>query len=316
MCIAIGWKRGRLWYGEPVIQAVYRPLLRKFKRLPPPVSVDEVAVVPVDADFGNLRKTPLVCLLGDADEAASHDFAISGGSRNPCVGSMVHKARDVDTIPFGNAPPSVVNWMDGPDPQEVLVDDVVYLPGGCEVDGIMVDLTEDFAPCRRHAMGRWSITASRCGGFVLSRVVSPEELDRNTTRIPAFGWCGYLSLECAERRSRGVGGGALDLRLSHGRTRMASFVGGLLRGCLDDAVCRKLQGLLSHLREASNAWRLDRGSGLWMDVSDVQHMCVAFPVVIWGQDPGSGLRRVMYPPRGNGVVSLAWAEEVMRTPPS
>ena len=149
---------------------------------------------------------------------------------------------------------------------------------------------------------------------MLSRVVSPEELDRNATRIPAFGWCGYLSLEWAERRSRGVGGGALDLRLSHGRTRMASFVNGLMRGCVDDAVCRKLHGLLSHLREAANAWRLDRVSGLWMDASDVQHMCISFPVVLWGLDTGSGFRRVMYPPRGNGVVSLAWAEEVMRTP--
>ena len=178
----------------------------------------------------------------------------------------------------------------------------------------MVDLTEELAPCRRHSMGRWSLSDSRCGGFVLSRVVGPDELDRNTTRIPAFGWCGYLSLEWAERQSRGVGGDGLNLRLSNSRERMTSFVGGLLRGCIHDAVCRKLLGLLARLRDAACPWRLDRASGLWMDVSDVQHMCLPFPVVLWGQDTGSGRRRVMCPPRGNGVVSLAWAEEVMRSP--
>jgi hypothetical protein len=104
------------------------------------------------------------------------------------------------------------------------------------------------------------------------------------------------------------------LRLPHSRERLASFVGGLLRGCMHDAVCRKLLGLLAHLRDAACPWRLDRSSGFWMDVSDVQHLCLPFPVVLWGLDTGNGRRRVMYPPRGNGVVSLAWAEEVMRSP--
>jgi len=69
---------------------------------------------------------------------------------------------------------------------------------------------------------------------------------------------------------------------------MTSFIGGLLVGCADERVQRKLHGLLTHLVGAASPWCLDRGSGLWMDVADVPHMALGFPCVLWGQDAGGG----------------------------
>jgi len=129
-----------------------------------------------------------------------------------------------------------------------------------------------------------------------------------------MGWCGYLSLEWAERRARGVGGDGLDLRLAAHRDRLASVLTNFLHRCLDAGVREKLQRALAHLGGTSGPESLGRESGLWLDTSDIQHMELGFPVVVWGLDNGDGLRRVMYPPLGNGPMCPDWVEEVMRTP--
>ena len=152
------------------------------------------------------------------------------------------------------------------------------------------------------------------GEGILSRRVLEEELERNTSRIPSLGWCGYLSLEWAERRSRGVGGQGLDLRDVTQRDRLASVIAGFLHGCLNEAVCSKLQRALAHLGGTSQPERLERTSGLWLDIGDIRHMNVDFPVIVWGLAHEDGLRRVMYPVRGNLPMNPDWVEEVLRTP--
>jgi len=227
------------------MQPLYRPLVRKFKRLPTSSLLPHGGTIVPAVVRSNSTDSPEDCVGSVVPRELVEGTASLGTAQHVEVfltdgpeaeGSMV----DLTEVELGKGalcvspverllPPWVVDPAYHPVPQDVLVEEVVLLPGGCEVGtDAMVDLTEEFAPCRRHSMGRWSLSDSRCGGFVLSRVVGPDELDRNTTRIPAFGWCGYLSLEWAERQSRGVGGDGLNLRLSHSRERMTSFVGGLL----------------------------------------------------------------------------------------
>ena len=72
-----------------------------------------------------------------------------------------------------------------------------YRVDGCEV----IDLTTEWTTRRRLSAGRWSLLMQDHGLVQLSRLVGEEELDRNTVRVPALGWCGFLSLEWASRHT-------------------------------------------------------------------------------------------------------------------
>ena len=91
---------------------------------------------------------------------------------------------------------------------------------------------------------------------------------------------------------------------------MMSFLDTLVVGCKDEQVVMKVQGLMAQLVHAHQPWCLDRSSGLWLDISDLQHMSITFPLVVWGLETGRGVRRVMYPPHANGLVEPAEASRI------
>ena len=181
-----------------------------------------------------------------------------------------------------------------------LVLDTVVGAGG-HLDGGLADLTVGDTLLVRSTRGRWSAVADSGGLATLSRIVDNNELARNTGRIPAFGLCGYLALQWAAA-------GALydsewaDLRVEASRVRMDLFLTDLLVGCDCARVRRKLQLVQASLRYASSPWHLNRESGGWLDIGDLCHLCIDFPLVVWGADMGNGHRRVRFPLSGNVPV--------------
>ena len=100
----------------------------------------------------------------------------------------------------------------------------------------------------------------------LSREVGQEELNRNTVRVPALGWCGFLSLEwasrCACRDVEIHSDRPLDLRSGMARDRMLSFLATLTIGSEDVGVIAKIQGLMAHVVHACRgAWTEVPGYG-------------------------------------------------------
>ena len=53
------------------------------------------------------------------------------------------------------------------------------------------------------------------------------------------------------------------------------------------------------LRYASAPWCLSRDSAGWLDIGDLAHLAIDFPLVACGRDMGGGHRRVRYPLSGN-----------------
>jgi len=45
-----------------------------------------------------------------------------------------------------------------------------------------------------------------------------------------------------------------------------------------------------------------RQDGLWLDASDIDHMSIWFPVVLWGPDVGEGFHRVLFPRAANNPM--------------
>ena len=163
------------------------------------------------------------------------DPGASGTSEEACLGDSAHRS-----------------------PMSGMVEDLVLCPeGGVDAECESFDLTVALVAVPRCSMGRWSVLLQRRGEVVLSRVVSEDELERNTTRIQAFGWCGYLALKWAGRCASGVGGAGLDLRQPCGRRSLSVFLAGLLQGCTNDRVRAKLQRVKAHLEVAADPWRLD-----------------------------------------------------------
>ena len=169
-----------------------------------------------------------------------------------------------------------------------------------------MDLTEEATLWPRYREGRWSAVADPCGGAILSRIVDDLELARNTGRIPADGLCGYLALQWAAE-GPGFDEAWLDLHREASRVRLGSFLDRLLRGCTDDRVRRKLELVQISLAHSSHPWRLGRDSGGWLDIGDLAHLNIDFPLVVWGSDMGEGHRRVRYPLTANGPFSSASA---------
>ena len=147
----------------------------------------------------------------------------------------------------------------------------------------------------RCSRGRWSAVADGSGLATLSRIVDTNELARNTGRIPAFGLCGYLALQWA---AAGCGYEVdwADLRVEANRVRMGSFLTDLLVGCDCPRVTRKIQLVQTSIKYASSPWKLSRESEGWLDIGDLCHLNIDFPLVVWGADMGDGLRRVRFPP--------------------
>jgi hypothetical protein len=169
-----------------------------------------------------------------------------------------------------------------------------------------MDLTEEATLWPRYRKGRWSAVADPSGGSILSRIVDEYELARNTGRIPADGLCGYLSLQWAAEGS-GFDESMSDLHLEASRVRLVRFLDRLLRGCTDDRIRRKLELVQINLEHSLHPWRLGRDSGGWLDIGDLAHLNIDFPLVVWGSDMGGGHRRVRYPLAANGPFSSAAA---------
>jgi len=169
-----------------------------------------------------------------------------------------------------------------------------------------MDLTEEATLWPRYREGRWSAVADPSGGAILSRIVDERELARNTGRIPADGLCGYLALQWAAEGS-GFDEVWLDLHLDASRARLVSFLDRLLRGCTDDRIRRKVELVQISLAHSSHPWRLGRDSGGWLDIGDLAHLNIDFPLVVWGSDMGEGHRRMRYPLTANGPFSSASA---------
>jgi len=176
-----------------------------------------------------------------------------------------------------------------------------------------MDLTVEATPVVRLTRGRWSALCLTPSTVLLSRVVDARELERNTELVPALGWCGYLALEWASRLAAGEVGRVLDLRLPRARRLMGRFLEGRLAACADLAVKAKLTKLCWHLVRAVQPWSLNMGTGLWLNVADIAHLMITFPLVIWGPDVGQGQRRVMYPRHGGNPMSLHEAGELSRS---
>jgi len=123
------------------------------------------------------------------------------------------------------------------------------------------------------------------GDATLSRVVDESELARNTGRIPAYGLCGYLALQRAAEGA-GFAESWSDLRIEVNRERLVRFLSRLLVGCADDRARRKLELVQVSLKYASHPWRLGRDSGGWLDIGDLAHLHIDFPLVVWGSDMG------------------------------
>ena len=136
----------------------------------------------------------------------------------------------------------------------------------------------------------------------MSRVVTADELARNTGRIPADGLCGYLALQWAASGAEYAPEWA-ELRVVENRERLCRFLGRLLVGCRSERVRSKLELVMVSLRYASAPWRLSRDSAGWLDVGDLAHLAIDFPLVIWGRDMGGGNRRVRYPVSGNAPLT-------------
>jgi len=117
-----------------------------------------------------------------------------------------------------------------------------------------------------------------------------------------MGLCGFLALEWASRCTDG-GGYGLNLRAPSDVSLFSLFMRRLAAGCTQAGVKSKCARVLAHLYESDTPWTTLRSEGLWMDIGDVQHMALWFPVVLWGPDIGRGCRRVMYPSEANGPLS-------------
>jgi len=146
----------------------------------------------------------------------------------------------------------------------------------------------------------------------LSRLVTQEELSRDSSRIDGMGLCGYLSLEWASRGGVGCGVG-LNLRVPSQAARLESFIGSLVVGCRRPATALKCAKVQALLRESATPWHSPCSDGLWLDVSDLAHMSIRFPVVLWGSDVGGGLHRVIYPPVANHPMAVGLAIEISGT---
>ena len=48
-------------------------------------------------------------------------------------------------------------------------------------------------------------------------------------------------------------------------------------------------------------------------IGDLQHMVISFPLVVWGLETGSGVRRVMYPTHANGPMEPTEASRIARS---
>ena len=150
------------------------------------------------------------------------------------------------------------------------------------------------------------------GDATLSRVVDDVELARNTSRIPAYGFCGYLALQ---RVAEGAGfvESWSDLHTEVNRERLVRFLDRLLCGCTDGRTRRKMELVQTSLKYASHPWRLGRDSGGWLDIGDLAHLNVDFPLLVWGSDMGDGHRRVQYPAAGNGPITSVAAGLLSRS---
>ena len=179
-----------------------------------------------------------------------------------------------------------------------VVTDTVVVPSEVSGGAATVDLTVNETVALRHRSGRWSAVSTTGGRAVLSRVVSEDELFRNTGRIPADGLCGWLALQWA---ASGVDYNPewADLRVVENRERLCGLLRRLLVGCVCPRVRQKLGLVQTSLRWASAPWRLSFESGGWLDIGDIAHLTIDFPLVVWGGDVGDGHRRVRYPLSGN-----------------
>ena len=120
------------------------------------------------------------------------------------------KSNRLDAQPMSSPPPKaelVVTLVDLGSPSDASAGGVVTIcleriPCAHRIDGCeLIDLTTEGTMRRRLSAGRWSLLMQDHGLVQLSRLVSEEELDRNTVRVPALGWCGFLSLEWASRHT-------------------------------------------------------------------------------------------------------------------
>ena len=80
------------------------------------------------------------------------------------------------------------------------------------------------------------------------------------------------------------------------RERLCRLLGRLLVGCRSERVRLKLERVMVSLRYGPVPWCLSRAG--WLDIGDLPHLAIDFPLVVWGRDMGGGLRRVRYPQSG------------------
>jgi hypothetical protein len=244
--------------------------------------------------------------LGDALVVSSSLGVRGGGDRLPK--SKKRSATVELTVTKGRAAKKTVASV---------VDDLIFrdlVPLRPEECGpvALVDLTGELTLWPRCRRGRWSAVLDPTGGATLSRVVDESELARNTGRIPAYGLCGYLALQRAAEGAGHVEAWS-DLRIEANRERLGRFLSRLLVGCTDDRVRRKLELVQISLRYSSHPWRLGRDSGGWLDIGDLAHLLIDFPLVVWGSDMGDGHRRIRYPVAGNGPLNSTGAGLLSRS---
>ena len=137
-----------------------------------------------------------------------------------CDGTLGKQARSEQ---LGVGKTRARNLARGAGRHSPVVEDTVFVPMEAR-DGGALDLTVREMEVRRYCKGRWSAVADREGRAVLSRVVTTEELARNTGRIPADGLCGYLALQWA---ASGVAYASewAELRVVENRERLCRFLG-------------------------------------------------------------------------------------------
>jgi hypothetical protein len=234
------------------------------------------------------------CVPIVSERSEENDISIAASPLVPFV--LIKRARSgLEVERIGRArkrPPPTCGEM-GP----ILLDAV----GAGHSNGGLVDLTVGDVLLRRSTRGRWSAVADAGGLATLSRIVGSDELARNTGRIPAFGLCGYLALQWAAAGTQYVAEWA-DLRVERNRARLDLFLTELLVGCVCARVRRKVQLVQASIRYASSPWQLSRDSEGWLDIGDLCHLRIDFPLVVWGADMGNGHRRVRFPLSGNVPV--------------